>query len=310
MNLQRRRVLTALAALAGSTALPALPALSAPAAAVPRWPGIRGGIVSESEAFSGAPMRGQRVSLLQPVALAASPQVLYVADAGWGRILRIDRVRNSLGFIAAPRVNVFTRLVLGPDGTLFVLEPGRKRIHALFAPPGMRRSYAEGDSYLTHPVDIAWDERQHHLVVADGLMQRLVTYRSTGFSQQLALRLSGDAALQELTAVACGPDGYAILDRPQRRVWVFSREGGMLHAFGEDVLQNPHALVIDWRGRTYVMDGGAGAVFVFDSRGKNLRRLNPPGGALGGWRIGGLAQDAQWLYISDAQGGRIDVVPL
>jgi hypothetical protein len=66
---------------------------------------------------------GALTPLIFPVAVAASPLDIFIADAGAGRLYRFDPTLNAMAVIVAARVTLQTRLAAGSDGSILVATP-------------------------------------------------------------------------------------------------------------------------------------------------------------------------------------------
>lgn len=76
---------------------------------------IAGNVVSNG---FGAP-----VPLMFPVAVAASFNDIYIADAGAARLYRYDQAFDAMAVMPEVRVGLATRLQTGADGSIYVLDP-------------------------------------------------------------------------------------------------------------------------------------------------------------------------------------------
>lgn len=127
----RRRWLAAAGALAAGTAWPAaprpgnkwlLPAFS-----------FNGARLMRRVDAGGSPLPqdvGDWLPLIFPVAVAATPLDVYVADAGSGQLLRYDRGFDAVAVMPNVRVTPTARIRAGADGSVYVLDD---------AMPGIRR---------------------------------------------------------------------------------------------------------------------------------------------------------------------------
>jgi hypothetical protein len=97
---------------------------------------------------------GQYVPLVFPVAVAASLNDIYIADAGASRLYRYDRTLDAMAVLPETRINASTRLQAGADGSVYVLDTFSSEI----------RRYSRGGQLLP------------------GLHPRLVTSRYSSFT--------------------------------------------------------------------------------------------------------------------------------
>lgn len=71
---------------------------------------------------------GAYVPLVLPVAVAASFNDIYIADAGTARLYRYDRSLDVMAAMPETRIGPSTRLQAGADGTIYVLDPAAAEI--------------------------------------------------------------------------------------------------------------------------------------------------------------------------------------
>lgn len=104
---------------------------------------------------------------------------------------------------------------------------------------------------------------------------------------------------------------FYVLDGKQRKVFVFSSEGVLLHSFGgEQLLPRPEFLAInDQMDRLYVSDTLSNRIAVFDLRGKHLFSFGRAGNGDGEFdEPHGIIMDSEgWLFVADTGNARIQV---
>ncbi|OGS92256.1 MAG: hypothetical protein A2Z95_01225 [Gallionellales bacterium GWA2_60_18] len=96
------------------------PATSAPLTPVRTLQGAR----LLLDATPGRITFGPLTRFIFPVAVAASPFEIYVADAGAGRLYRYDPALDAMSVMPDVTVTPQTRLQLGSDGSVYVASPG------------------------------------------------------------------------------------------------------------------------------------------------------------------------------------------
>jgi DNA-binding beta-propeller fold protein YncE len=302
---ERRRLL--LATLASLTLAPAW--VRAAEAGAPRllvpWQTFLGARLAPRVDPTGqirpGPMGGfQR--FLHPTAVAARGPDLYVADSGAGTLYRVDTGLQAM--TAVPGVNVLpgTRIAVGTDHSLYVLDPGAGRL---------RRFTRDGTPLqtFTDPVatarfgDFALDETGRRVFALDALSRRIVAFPPAGRAAEVfASTLEGGGELRAMGAIAADGAGLLVADLACRCLLRLAADGRVLVRLGEGELQQPTALVADRDGRVFVADAFDRSLKVF--QGDELLATLPAAG-LGANALTGLALDAGVLYIADGPGARV-----
>lgn len=246
---------------------------------------------------SGAGAAAGYQLLVYPVAVAASGPDLYIADAGLNRILRYDRTIQRMQAMASLPARQDTRIALGADLSLYVLESLDRRVSQFSRDGRLLRTFSS-DANLGRPVAFAVDEANGRVWVVDALYNQIVAFNMLG-------RIAGIVRLPEHTlsasGIAVGRDVIHILDSGKGEVFSLSRDGRFISAYSRDVLKQPTAIAIDRRGWLYIGDRGNG-IHVFTPSGMHRVlpiRFDGPGD---------IAADEGRLYLVDPLQGRVRVI--
>ncbi len=173
-----------------------------------------------------------------------------------------------------------TGLAVGPDGRLFLADPGGNRIltyttHlADFAPLWPARETTPPDAYtLRTPRGVALSH-DGDLVVADSGNGRVIVYTWPGLAPRWIIDLAGGQPWD----LAYGARGHLyVADPAQRRVHRFDRLWRRDDAYegGAGALVKPKHLAFDSTGLLFVVDEKLESVVVLDERGRSLSLTDP-----------------------------------
>jgi DNA-binding beta-propeller fold protein YncE len=264
----------------------------------------------------GEPLLAEPVSIALPAQPGNGP--MAIADRQTGRILQLthtgDLVRDAVvsgsGRLAASGALRFVRLDLGAN--LYVCGAGAghastydsyMRPASDLTPPYDALSLAEGT--ITGLALGAYGE----IYLVDGINGRVYRFDASGrFLADFRGEESGWARLSRPAGAACAAtDGSIyVCDPGQGHVVVFDNSGTPRRSFGESELSEPAAVALDHRGQAYVADTKARAIFVFDSSGRLVGRID--GSDLGVAEMEGptdVAVADSLLYVADPPTGRV-----
>ena len=275
----------------------------------PMWT-LAGGQVVEGMAPGGmpsafAPTRGYQ-PFVRPVAAAAQGPDVYVADAGTGAIWRYDLTLQRMAPLPGVRALVGTKLAVGADRSLYVLDPTGRRV-LQFANDG-RPLATLGDALnLGRPVGLAFDPRGR-VLIADGMFQQLVAFHAFGGTPYvLPLRAREARQARNLAGIAADAQGLYLSDLVCHCVLHATLEGEIIERYGEEHLEMPGAIAADGMGRVFVVDNLDGALRVFEGGGLAYE-LKPA-------EVGLVRIDDVWIgegiiVLSDGMGARVQVARL
>jgi predicted RecA/RadA family phage recombinase len=249
----RRDFLARVVALAGALATVGCGGAAAVRADTGLWLeplfGISGGTLTNKVAPTGAPLTGGSetfISFMYPVAAVAAFGAVFIADAGYGRLFRFDRGTNLMAAIPGIRITPGSRLQVGADGTVYLLdamggEIRRHSMHGLTLPA--MHSRVPTSRYL----DFAVENMTGRVFAVDSM------YRVVDQIEPL-----GRVALAALELTVAGPialDGTTVLvaDAQCRCVneW---RNGAFTRRLAEGSMRLPKVLAAEG-GEVYLLDG-------------------------------------------------------
>lgn len=298
----RRRFLGAgLAAFALAAAGPgraAEPALLTPAQSVAGGRLLRR-VDAQGLPAPGADAFGPMTFFVFPVAVAATPFDLYVADAGLGALFRYDAMLDGMFAVPGVRVTQQTRIAAVHDGSVVVSE-GRLGAPRRYDRGGRLLQAFEPQNTASRFDDIAVDPASGRYFGLDRLQRRIEEVQPLGRSSSilpegLLPRLPGALAVDGQTLYAAGQDcqcvvaidlfrraaqvlaedltqagalaageGWLVVADPVERVLRVYREQALRGdaSFAALHLVNPQGMAIA-RGQLYVADAGARRVAVF-----------------------------------------------
>jgi hypothetical protein len=243
----------------------------------------------------------------------ASPPIERDLPAGSPVALRVERVldRAELERLGAPNPS---RLVYDADGSLYALDPGRRRVvklDPLGAPVLEWGGYGGDETSFSIPSDLAIDRRQSLLVLDRGKNQvaafdgagRYLGYRSLGADIQ-------SDALDPAARLLVDPFGSLWLLAVRERDLVelndrLERERRTRYLVPEDSIGPPGAAAFLPDKGGWIHDAGRGLLRRFGAGGRLLGaiRLADSSGAIA---PADLACDTGGsLYVADAEGQRI-----
>jgi DNA-binding beta-propeller fold protein YncE len=273
------------------------------------WREIDGGILSDS-LLTGP----DTVRFMRPVAVAARGPLVYIVDAGLGRLFSydtvLDRLRVVLELKGVVRGEV-SDIFVARDLSFFLADTdGGRVLH--FDRDGNLLKTLRDPVNIGRPVTVAVNDQTGYIFIADGFNDDVLVYNPAGLlTGAIGVRGSGAGQFRGITALAQGPDGYYIATRyGAARVQVMGFDGAYLTSFQPDTVTFPTAIAVRADNRAYVSDYLSDDIKVFDN-GRLVRTLGGHGGAPGRFRrITDLWLDGDYLYVADSLNGRIQMLPL
>jgi hypothetical protein len=269
----RRDFLARVVALAGALATVGCGGAAAVRADTGLWLeplfGISGGTLTNKVAPTGAPLTGGSetfISFMYPVAAVAAFGAVFIADAGYGRLFRFDRGTNLMAAIPGIRITPGSRLQVGADGTVYLLdamggEIRRHSMHGLTLPA--MHSRVPSSRYL----DFAVDNMTGRVFAVDSM------YRVVDQIEPL-----GRVALAALELTVAGPiavDGTTLLVADAQCKCVNEwRNGIFTRRLAEGSMRLPKVLAAEG-GEVYLLDGFDRSISRVYEGGPELNLISP-----------------------------------
>ena len=264
---------------------------------------ITGGQLAARVDVNGFPVPGAMQgfsSLVFPSALAVRGTDLYIADSGARKLYRFDTITQIMTIVPGIVAMNWTRMQVGTDLSLFVLDP--LRVNILHYTRGMQPLQTLGDPSVSVSLDgFVIDEGLGSIIASDRLSQRLLMFSSLG-GPALPLDSARAGEFRPLGALArAGRTVYAI-DNACFCIAVLNESGSIIERIGKGVLNQPQALAADRHGYIFVSDAADRSLKVFLS-GELVASVGVQ--KLHATEITALAVDENILYIADGPGSRV-----
>lgn len=278
------------------------PALAQDRVLVP-WQVITGGRLATKLDDNGFPLPGESQGFLAftfPSSLAVRGSDLYVADSGARKVFRFDSALQVLSVVPGIDAASWTRLQVGLDQSLFVLDAGSSTV-LHFNRGGQLLETLSDPQAAANLAEFVVDDLSGQVVASDRRSRRLVVINPLGWAKR-PLNIAGEGALMSLGALAStGRSMYAI-DKGCSCVVAIDEEGQVRERIGQGTLVQPHALAIDHYGQIFVADGFNHTLRVY-LRGELIasyeaRKLHIT-------EFSALAVDEGAFYVADGPGGQV-----
>lgn len=239
------------------------------------------------ESVTSLPIPRDVQALLRTLTLDES---FLIADPRTGRFYRLDQRAGTVTQLDASgatrwtfgatgdmamRLNFPTDIAPRPDGSLYVVDSGNRRVVQLSADGAWVRAIETPGAPRTAVVDA-----DGALWVIDRTSHQVRSFSASGAPGR-AIAEAGVGATQ-----LNGPRGLAIdaagnlhvVDAGNARVQVYSRTGAHVRSYGSRGAEAgkflfPRSVAVAPNGLSYVSDPTAGTVEVFESSGRPLARL-------------------------------------
>lgn len=266
------------------------------------WATITGGKLASQVDSSGYPLLGgpkEFLPFVYPVSLAVRGSDFFIADSGAHKIYRFDQEQEILSVVPRISASTRTRLQIGLDQTLFVLDAGGSSVLHFDRAGQLLESYSD-------PQDVAILEefvvRAHsgQVLAIDRKSRKLIAVDS-GWLKFPPTSTDEDTAMQLGVMASMGGEIYAI-DKSCSCVAVLDEEGKVRERIGQGILAQPYSLAADQSGYLFVADAPSRKLWVY-LRNKwvasyEARKLHVN-------EISAMAADEGVLYIADGPGGQV-----
>jgi hypothetical protein len=242
---------------------------------------------------------------VHPVAAATLGNDLYIADSGAGKVFRFDFTLNVMAAVQSAPAALGTRLAIGSDYSLYVLDQPRRRVLKLGRNGQLLATYADSVD-LNRPTAVVVDDARGQVLVADALYHHLVAFHPLGGGAHV-IPLRGDERnrVMNITAMTMGRDAIHISDASCRCVAVVARDGSVRATYGHHEIGQPGAIAIDRHERVYVADVFDGSIKVF-AAGRLIDAV--PAAVLGVREVSDLSVRESRLVVTDGAGARVVVM--
>lgn len=267
------------------------------------WQVITGGRLATQIDANGFPVPGSLqgfTSLISPAALAVRGSDLYIADIGARKLYRFDFTLQALSIVPGVFAMPWTRLQVGVDHSLFVLDAGSSTI--LHYTRGAKLLQTLSDPLSTSRLtEFAVDDSLGKIVASDQMNNRLVVLHLLGHAYRV-LDSAGMGEFAALGAIATAGRTIYALDLRCPCIVAMDDEGRVRERIGQGVLIQPRLLAIDRHGQIFVADDVDRTLKVF-LQGALIASYAVQ--ALGITEISALAVNEGVLYIADGPGARV-----
>jgi len=254
----------------------------------------------------------EEVVLRQPVAVGGVDDILYIVDATLKIVFQYDlttRLFRPIREVATHFVGDPGSIYVAKDHSFYIVDTlGKQVLH--FAEDGSLLTRFQDLANLSRPVDVTVDELTGNVFVADGSFSHVIVFNSFGRATRLlGRRGSGPGRFRAITTLAVGVDGLYVFDRLEPPpVQVLNWDGTFRYSFGDDVLTDPIAAVVDRDQRVYVSDQSDEALRVFQD-GNLVMTFGGAGSSPGRFRTAsGLWVNDDRLYVADSLNRRVQVL--
>jgi len=239
----------------------------APDAMLVPWTSVDGARVALAADATGTPRLAAGPLTYHRFVHVASAAIfgsdLYVADSGAAAVFRMDLDSQVMTRVPAVAANLGTRLLVGEDYSLYVLDTLSRRVLRFARSGRLLATYAAGLD-LASPVSVAVQEPGGAVYVADGLQQQIVAFHPLGGGARvIALRGAARNPVRSIAALAAGRDALYASDPACGCIARVAWDGTVLGTFGHGLLAQPGPIAADRFGRIYVADAFQRSLHVF-----------------------------------------------
>lgn len=246
--------------------------------------------------LAGPDTFGPMTLFVFPVAVAAGPFDIYIADAGLAVLFRFDPTLDAMMVVPGVRVSEQTRIAAVQDGSVVVTE-GRMGAPRRFSRTGRLMQTIDPQNTAHRFDEIVVDPVSGRYFGLDRVQHRVEEVLPLGRSSNilgddLLPRLPSALALDKDTLYAAGQDCQCIM-----AIDLFRRDRQVLV---EDVIQATAMAAGD--GWLVVADNVERVLRIYKDR---ILRADPDYGALGLANPQGLSVARDKLYVADPGGRRI-----
>ncbi|KAF0192438.1 MAG: NHL repeat-containing protein [Gammaproteobacteria bacterium] len=269
------------------------------------WETIEVGIEGDS-------IVGRRdVRLKRPVAVAARGDIILIVDADQQKVLRFDRNRREFIELVDLQGTVtgdVTDIFLTPNLDFFIADWGGARV-LQFDHRGRQIREFRNTLNLRRPVSVSVDDSTGYVFVADGVMDHVVVFNSTGEAlTAIGKRGSSEGQFLNITGMARGPEGLYIIARVGDRIQVLGDDGSYRYSLPRDSVAYPNSVVVSDDNLVFVSDFIDNTIKIYQGD-LLVAQSGGTGSAPGKFRrITDMWLDEGFIYVADSLNGRIQIL--
>lgn len=263
---------------------------------------ITGGFLAKLDVH-GLPVTGTTsgfVPFVFPSALASRGTDLYIADSGARKLYRFNTAMQVMGEIPGEMILPWTRLQVGADQSLYVLDTTQGIIRRY--PPQGQPIHILGDQSAMARLDSFVIKEGGEIIASDNLNRRLLTFSPLGGPGWPVISPAMESGLPVLGAMASAGNVIYAIDSGCPCVLVLDNAGQVEGMIGRGELVQPQELAVDRSGHIFVSDQGNRMLKVF-LHGKLLASY--AASSLHFTEITALAVEDDTLYIADGAASKV-----
>jgi hypothetical protein len=251
------------------------------------------------------------ISLQRPTAMSVLRNDVYLLDAGLRHILRYGFFQQTLTpFATKLPADAGMSIYAAPDMSVYVTDPAHAQVlHFDWNGNPLPPLVSRGN--LARPVSVVVDGHNGRVLVADGLLNRIIIFDNLG----MALSAFKPQQVLSIGAMTAGPDGIYVVDSLAKRIVVLTWDGTFRYAFGADAMSDPGAIAVSRDNLVFISDNFDHTIRIYrrqGTKGNNFVLADKIGGigvAQGSFNgIGGLAVADDQLYVADSLNARVQVM--
>lgn len=261
---------------------------------------------------------GEDIRIIQPMAVLAVGNLIYVADPGIKAVHRFDlKLQQHTLIRRKDGQPLISPVALTHDqaGTVYIADSALAQVFRASAGTNQAIPMALGGK-LGRPTGLVMDKSGRHLFVVDTANHQLRKYRLNGsLVKTIGKRGTGKAQFNYPTMIWRDGNGHLLVtDSLNFRIQQFDENGRFVSMFGKHGdgtgnFSRPKGVATDKGGHVYVVDSLFHAVQIFDTRGHLLLNFGSHGNAQGEfWLPTGMYIDSgNTIYVADSRNRRIQV---
>ncbi len=217
--------------------------------------------------------QGSSRRMRKPTAVAAFDGVIYVADPGWGTVLRLD-LKNKVfdplpGAKAEGQLRSPVAIAIDAQGNKFIADSVRKQVVQFDREDAFVRSY--GNPEKLRPTGVAVDE--DFVYVVNRMKHRVEVLDRRTKARERTIGEFGERTgeFNVPTSLSIDERGHLfVTDAINFRIQEFDVDGEFVHEFGflgdgPGTFARPRGTAVDNEGHLYVSDGAFENVQIWDT---------------------------------------------